>query len=157
MKIDSLISIMMVLLNCERMSATRLADLFEVTPRTIYRDVAALEQAGIPVFTMAGAEGGIGIVPEYKVDKSFFTVSDIQTLLMGLDSISTRLVTKGRGRYTGKSKKTAAQEEERQGRSNIGRPDYMDGQQRPACIHRADQAGSRRKQGSEVFIYQQDG
>lgn len=91
MKIDRLISVMMVLLNCEKMSATKLADLFEVTPRTIYRDVAALERAGIPVFTTAGAEGGIGIVPEYKVDKSFFTVSDIQTLLMGLNSVATVL------------------------------------------------------------------
>ena len=91
MKIDRLISIIMVLLNCEKMSATKLAELFEVTPRTIYRDIETIEKAGIPIFTTTGAKGGIGILPEYKVDKSLFTFSDIQTLLMGLDSVSTTL------------------------------------------------------------------
>lgn len=95
MKIDRLISLIMVLLNCEKMSATKLAELFEVTPRTIYRDVEVIEKAGIPIFTTTGVDGGIGILPEYKVDKSLFTTSDIQTLLMGLGSISTALSQKG--------------------------------------------------------------
>lgn len=49
MKIDRLISLIMVLLNCEKMSATKIAELFEVTPRTIYRDVEVIEKAGIPI------------------------------------------------------------------------------------------------------------
>lgn len=91
MKIDRLISIIMILLNCDKMSAAKLADLFEVTPRTIYRDIEAIEKAGIPIFTTTGANGGIGILPEYKVDKSLFSASDIQNLLMGLESVSTAL------------------------------------------------------------------
>lgn len=94
MKIDRLISIVMVLLNSEKLSATKLAKMFEVTPRTIYRDIETLEKAGIPIFTITGVEGGIGILPEYKVDKSFFTNSDIQTLLMGLNSVSTAISSK---------------------------------------------------------------
>lgn len=91
MKIDRLISIIMVLLNCEKMSATKLANRFEVSPRTIYRDIEVIEKAGIPIFTTTGSEGGIGILPEFKIDKSLFTRSDIQTILMGLSSVSTAL------------------------------------------------------------------
>ncbi len=91
MKIDRLISIIMVLLNCDTMSAAKLADMFEVTPRTIYRDIEAIEKAGIPIFTKAGADGGIGILPNYKIDKNLFSPAEIQHLLMGLQSVSTAL------------------------------------------------------------------
>lgn len=94
MKIDRLISIIMVLLNCQKMSATKLANRFEVSPRTIYRDIEVIEKAGIPIFTTTGSEGGIGILPEFKIDKSLFTRSDIQTILMGLNSVSTALSSK---------------------------------------------------------------
>jgi predicted DNA-binding transcriptional regulator YafY len=47
--------------------------------------------AGIPIVTYSGVNGGIGIMPEYKVDKHFFTSSEISNLLMGLGSISTVL------------------------------------------------------------------
>ncbi|HBF38707.1 MAG TPA: YafY family transcriptional regulator [Firmicutes bacterium] len=91
MKIDRLMSIIMVLLNCEKISATKLAKIFEVTPRTIYRDIETISLAGIPIVTCPGVDGGIGIMSEYKIDKKFFTPSDISTLLMGLGSISTTL------------------------------------------------------------------
>ena len=91
MKIDRLISIIMVLLNCQKMSATKLANRFEVSPRTIYRDIEVIEKAGIPIFTTTGSEGGIGILPEFKIDKSLFTRSDIQTILVGLSSVSKAL------------------------------------------------------------------
>ncbi|WP_027632763.1 helix-turn-helix transcriptional regulator [Clostridium hydrogeniformans] len=94
MKIDRLISIIMVLLNNERMSAIKLAEMFEVTPRTIYRDIDTISLAGIPIITYTGANGGVSIMPEYKIDKKFFTASDISTLLMGLSSVSTTLSNK---------------------------------------------------------------
>ncbi|PKM56537.1 MAG: YafY family transcriptional regulator [Firmicutes bacterium HGW-Firmicutes-3] len=94
MKIDRLISMIMVLLNCEKISATKLAHMFEVTPRTIYRDIDVIEKAGIPIFTTTGSKGGIGILPAYKIDKNLFTSSDIQTILMGLSSVSTTLSSK---------------------------------------------------------------
>jgi predicted DNA-binding transcriptional regulator YafY len=47
--------------------------------------------AGIPIVTYTGVNGGIGIMPEYKVDKHFFTSAEISNLLMGLGSISTVL------------------------------------------------------------------
>ncbi|MEF9960065.1 MAG: YafY family protein [Niameybacter sp.] len=91
MKTDRLIAIIMILLNCEKTTATKLSEIFEVTPRTIYRDIDTIAQAGIPIVTTTGVEGGIGILPAYKVDKQFFSDSDIQSLLMGLSSISTTL------------------------------------------------------------------
>lgn len=88
MKIDRLISIIMVLLQRKKVSATKLAEMFEVTPRTIYRDIETINSAGIPIVTYPGVNGGIGIMEEYKIDKKLFTTTDIATLLMGLGSIS---------------------------------------------------------------------
>ncbi|MFZ5967324.1 MAG: helix-turn-helix transcriptional regulator [Bacillota bacterium] len=91
MKIDRLISIIMVLLERKKISATKLAEMFEVTPRTIYRDIETLSLAGIPIIAYPGVNGGIGIMEEYKIDKKLFTTSDITTLLIGLGSISSTL------------------------------------------------------------------
>lgn len=78
----------MVLLQRKKVSATKLAEMFEVTPRTIYRDIETINSAGIPIVTYPGVNGGIGIMEEYKIDKKLFTTTDIATLLMGLGSIS---------------------------------------------------------------------
>lgn len=93
MKIDRLMAIIMVLLNCEKTTAPKLAEMFEVTPRTIYRDIDTIAQAGIPIVTTAGVDGGISILPSYKVDKKLFSSEDIQSLLMGLSSIESTLPT----------------------------------------------------------------
>ena len=88
MKVDRLVSIIMLLLDKERISAQELADMFEVSPRTIYRDIDAINMAGIPVRSTSGVGGGFEIMPKYKVDKKVFSVSDLSALLMGLASIS---------------------------------------------------------------------
>jgi predicted DNA-binding transcriptional regulator YafY len=88
MKIDRLISIIMILLERKTVSATKLAEMFEVTPRTIYRDIETINSAGIPIITYPGVNGGIGIMEEYKINKKLFTTSNMATLLMGLGSIS---------------------------------------------------------------------
>ncbi len=89
LKIDRLISLIMILLNREKISASKLAEKFGVTVRTIYRDIDTLSAAGIPIVTYPGVNGGIGIVAEYKISNRLFSISDISTLLMGLESIST--------------------------------------------------------------------
>ena len=68
MKTDRLVSIIMILLEKERVSAQELADMFEVSLRTIYRDMDAINLSGIPVCAKSGAGGGFEILPEYKVD-----------------------------------------------------------------------------------------
>lgn len=88
MKIDRLVSIIMILLDKKRIGAQELADMFEVSPRTIYRDIDAINMAGVPVRSTPGVGGGFEIMQEYKVDKKFFSVDDLSALLMGLSSLS---------------------------------------------------------------------
>ena len=88
MKIDRLVSIIMLLLNQGRIGARELAERFEVSPRTIYRDIDAINMAGIPVRSATGVGGGFEIMPEYKLDKKVFSAADLSALLMGLSSLS---------------------------------------------------------------------
>ena len=88
MKIDRLVSIIMILLEKERIGAQELADMFEVSPRTIYRDIDAINMAGVPVRATSGVGGGFEIMPQYKIDKKVFSAADLSAILMGLSSLS---------------------------------------------------------------------
>lgn len=88
MKVDRLVSIIMILLDKERISAQELADMFEVSPRTIYRDIDAINMAGIPVSSTSGVGGGFEIMQKYKLDKKVFSTADLSSLLMGLSNLS---------------------------------------------------------------------
>ena len=88
MKIDRLVSIIMILLDKKRIGAQELAEMFEVSPRTIYRDIDAINLAGIPIRSTAGVGGGFEIMPEYKIDKTVFSTADLSAILMGLSSLS---------------------------------------------------------------------
>lgn len=88
MKVDRLVSIIMTLLDKKRMGAQELADMFEVSPRTIYRDIDAINLAGVPIRSVSGVGGGFEIMPEYKIDKKVFSTADLSAILMGLSSLS---------------------------------------------------------------------
>lgn len=88
MKVDRLVSIIMILLDKERIGAQELADMFEVSPRTIYRDIDAINMAGIPVCSSPGVGGGFEIMQGYKIDKKVFSTADLSAILMGLSSLS---------------------------------------------------------------------
>lgn len=88
MKIDRLVSIIMILLNKERIGAQELADMFEVSPRTIYRDIDAINMAGIPIRSTSGVGGGFEIMQNYKIEKNVFSTADLSAILMGLTSLS---------------------------------------------------------------------
>ena len=88
MKIDRLVSIIMVLLDKERIGAQELADMFEVSPRTIYRDIDTINMAGIPIRSISGVGGGFEIMQKYKIDKNVFSTADLSAILMGLSSLS---------------------------------------------------------------------
>ena len=87
MKIDRLIGILSVLLQQDMVTAPYLAERFEVSRRTINRDVEDLCRAGIPIMTMPGAGGGITIMENYKVDRTVFTTREMQDILAGLRSL----------------------------------------------------------------------
>ena len=88
MKIDRLVGIIMILLDKKRIGAQELAAVFEVSPRTIYRDIDTINMAGIPVRSTSGVGGGFEIMKEYKLDKKVFSTADLSALLMGLSSLS---------------------------------------------------------------------
>ena len=87
MKIDRLIGILSVLLQKETVTAPELAELFEVSRRTINRDIDTLCYAGIPIRTKQGAGGGIYIARGYRIDRTVLTSKDMQTILAGLRSL----------------------------------------------------------------------
>ena len=88
MKVDRLVSIILLLLEKERVGAQELAEQFEVSPRTIYRDIDAINLAGIPVRSTPGVNGGFEIMPQYKIDRTVFSTADLSAILMGLSSLS---------------------------------------------------------------------
>lgn len=87
MKIDRQIGILSVLLQKETVTAPYLAEKFEVSRRTINRDIEDLCKAGIPVVTRQGVNGGISILEDYKLDKTLFTKGEMQDILAGLRSL----------------------------------------------------------------------
>lgn len=87
MKTDRLIGILSVLLQKEKVTAPELAEMFEVSRRTINRDIDDLLYAGIPVRTSQGAGGGISIAEGYKIDRTILTSKDMQMILAGLRSL----------------------------------------------------------------------
>lgn len=91
MKIERIISIIMILLERETISASKLAKMLEVSTRTIYRDIDAINAAGVPIVSFPGINGGIGIMSTYKVEKKLFTLSDVTQLMKALSNVPSDL------------------------------------------------------------------
>ena len=87
MKIDRLIGILSILLQEEKTTAPELAERFEVSRRTINRDIEDLCKAGIPIRTVQGTGGGISIMEGYRMDRTILTSKDMQMILAGLRSL----------------------------------------------------------------------
>lgn len=87
MAIDRLIGILAVLLREEQVTAGALAERFEVSVRTIQRDVDRLCRAGIPLRTVRGTGGGISIMEGYGLDRTVLTEADRGAILAGLRSL----------------------------------------------------------------------
>jgi len=87
MKIDRLLGIVTTLLQKGKVTAPYLAEKFEVSRRTIFRDLDAICMAGIPIVTTQGGGGGISIAEGYKLDKSVLTTGELQSIIAGLRSI----------------------------------------------------------------------
>ena len=87
-KIDRLISIIIVLLRRERVQAKELAEMFDVSVRTILRDIDTINLAGIPIITYQGVNGGISIAEGYRLDKSVLSAGDMATLISTLKGVA---------------------------------------------------------------------
>ncbi|MCU6712602.1 YafY family transcriptional regulator [Paenibacillus sp. J5C_2022] len=89
MKLERLLSIIILLLNRRMMQAKELAERFEVSVRTIYRDIEAINAAGIPIVTFQGMNGGIGLAEGYRLDRNIMTNDELAAIVTALRSIST--------------------------------------------------------------------
>ena len=87
MRIDRMLSITIMLLNRDRISARELAEKFEVSVRTIYRDIEAINIAGIPVVAHSGTNGGFSIMENYKIDRQYLTLNDMISIITSLNSV----------------------------------------------------------------------
>lgn len=87
MQINRLFEIVYILLKQESVTAKKLAERFEVSTRTIYRDVDTLSEAGIPVYMSKGKGGGIALLPEFVLDKTFITEMERKEILSSLYAI----------------------------------------------------------------------
>ncbi|MBQ8510343.1 MAG: YafY family transcriptional regulator [Clostridia bacterium] len=87
MKIDRLIGILTVLQQRGKVTAPYLAERFEVSRRTISRDIDILCQAGIPIVTTQGGDGGISLMEGFCLDTTAFTRDELSAILTGLGSL----------------------------------------------------------------------
>ena len=87
MKIDRLIGIITILQQRKFVTAPYLAEKFEVSRRTINRDIEDICKAGIPIVTTQGANGGISIMEGFDLDTTVFTVQELSAIFAGLKSL----------------------------------------------------------------------
>lgn len=87
LQIGRLFEIVYLLLDKHKMTAAELATHFEVSPRTIYRDIELLSEAGIPVYMSKGKGGGIALLPEYVLNKAVLTAQEKRELLASLSAV----------------------------------------------------------------------
>lgn len=87
MKIDRLIGIIITLQQKKIVTAPYLAEKFEVSRRTINRDIEDICKAGIPIVTTQGANGGISIMEGFSLDTTVFTEQELTAIFTGLKSL----------------------------------------------------------------------
>ena len=87
MKIDRMFKIIYLLMSRDKMTAKELAEHLEVSVRTIHRDIDSLMQAGVPVYTSRGSEGGVSLVDGFVLDKAVLSKDEQAEILFGLQSL----------------------------------------------------------------------
>ena len=87
MQINRLFEIIYILLSKKFTTAKELAERFEVSVRTIYRDIDTLSSAGIPIYASQGKGGGISLLDDYVLDKSVLSEREQNEILYALQSL----------------------------------------------------------------------
>jgi predicted DNA-binding transcriptional regulator YafY len=91
MRIDRMLGIIVLLLNRDKISAKKLSERFEVSVRTIYRDIEAINMAGIPIVSHAGSNGGFGIMENYRLDRQILSIDDMTSIITALKGVGNSL------------------------------------------------------------------
>ena len=88
MKSNRMFGILSILLDKRQITAKELAEYFEVSVRTIHRDLLDLSSAGFPIITQQGIGGGISLMPDFKYNKSVLNKDDMDIILAGIQGLS---------------------------------------------------------------------
>ena len=88
MQINRLFEIIYILLDKKRITSKELAERFEVSSRTIYRDIETLSAAGIPVYMSKGKGGGISLLPDFVLNKAVITDEEKEDILSSLKAVN---------------------------------------------------------------------
>ena len=86
--LNRLFQIVYLLMEKPQMTAKELAGIFEVSERTIYRDIDKLTIAGIPIYTNQGKHGGISILSDFVLDKSVLTTEEKNKIMESLNILN---------------------------------------------------------------------
>ena len=87
MKDNRLFRILYYILEKEKVTANELADKFEVSIRTIYRDIDSISSVGVPIFTTQGKGGGIKMDNEFILNKSLFDANEKEQIIAALQGL----------------------------------------------------------------------
>ncbi len=88
MKNNRLFGIIYILMLKKTVTAKELAERFEVSVRTIYRDIELLSSMNVPVYMTKGKNGGISLLDGYKLDKAMFTEEEQNQILFALQGFN---------------------------------------------------------------------
>jgi len=88
MKLNRLFEILYLLMNKKQITANELAEHFEVSKRTILRDIDALTEAGMPIYTTQGKGGGIFIQDNFVFNKTLVSTVEQKQILFSLQSMA---------------------------------------------------------------------
>lgn len=88
MQINRLFEIVYILLDKKTVTSKELAKRFEVSQRTIYRDIETLSSAGIPVYMSKGKGGGISLLPDFVLNKAVITDEEKEDILSSLKAVN---------------------------------------------------------------------
>ena len=89
MHLQRLFEIVYLLLYRKKVTAKELAERFEVSTRTIYRDIDTLSAAGIPIYTNKGKDGGIFLMEHFILNRALLSEEEQQLILSALKGVQT--------------------------------------------------------------------
>ena len=87
MQINRLFEMLHMMLNRKNITAKELSEYFEVSVRTVYRDIETLASAGIPVYSLRGKNGGIRLLEGYTLNKSLISQDEQNEIMYALQSL----------------------------------------------------------------------
>ncbi|KXZ21749.1 YafY family protein [Bacillus nakamurai] len=88
MKLERLLAIIVLLISKKQVQAAELAEMFEVSVRTIYRDIDVISRAGIPIITSQGFGGGIQMTETYRMEREWLKEEELAVIASALKSVS---------------------------------------------------------------------